>query len=167
MNQSDQVQHTTAIRPRQAGQRFAFIQAGWHSDIVGQGRAGFLAEMARQGVARADIDVFDVPGAFEIPLFAKRLAKAGAHVAIVACGFVVDGGIYRHDFVATAVINGLMSVQLETDIPVISVVLTPHHFHNSDEHRRFFTDHFLLKAKEAATACLSVVKQPSDLLIAA
>lgn len=137
--------------------RFAFIQARWHSDIVDQGRKGFLAEMERKGVKPDSVDVFDVPGAFEIPLRAKLLARTGRYAAIIACGFVVDGGIYRHDFVASAVIQGLMSVQLETETPVLSVVLTPQHFHEHEEHRRFFTDHFLVKGKEAANACLEAV----------
>jgi 6,7-dimethyl-8-ribityllumazine synthase len=137
--------------------RFAFLQARWHSDIVDQGRRGFLAEMERLGVKPDAVDVFDVPGAFEIPLRAKLMARTGQYAAIIACGFVVDGGIYRHDFVASAVIQGLMSVQLETEIPMISVVLTPQHFHEHEEHRRFFTDHFLVKGKEAANACLNAV----------
>jgi len=53
---------------------------------------------------------------------AQLLAKTGRYAAIVAAGFVVDGGIYRHEFVAEAVIGGLMRVQLETGVPVISAV---------------------------------------------
>ncbi len=71
-----------------------------------------------------EVEIFDVPGAYEIPLHAKTLARTGRYSAIVGSAFVVDGGIYRHDFVATAVINGMMQVQLETEVPVLSVVLT-------------------------------------------
>ncbi len=139
------------------GARFAFIQAHWHHDIVNQGRDAFLAEMARHGVTQDAIDLFEVPGAFEIPLHAKKLAACGRYAAIVACGFVVDGGIYRHEFVADAVIKALMSVQLETGVPVLSVVLTPLRFHEHEEHQRFFTDHFVVKGTEAARACLQTV----------
>lgn len=66
---------------------------------------------------------------------------------------MVDGGIYRHDFVAATVVQALMQVQLETDTPVFSVVLTPHHFHEHQTHRRFFHDHFRIKGAEAAQAC--------------
>lgn len=76
-----------------------------------------------------------------------------ALAAIVAAGLVVDGGIYRHDFVAATVVQALMQVQLETDTPVFSVVLTPHHFHEHQTHRRFFHDHFRIKGAEAAQAC--------------
>jgi 6,7-dimethyl-8-ribityllumazine synthase len=71
----------------------------------------------------------------------------------VALGFVVDGGIYRHEFVASAVIDGLMRVQLDTDVPVFSVVLTPQLFHENSVHPKFFAEHFVLKGAEAAGAC--------------
>ena len=98
-----------------------------------------------------------MPGAFEIPLQAKLLAKSRCYSAIVAAGFVVDGGIYRHEFVADAVISGLMWVQLETDVPIISAVLTPQRFHDHDEPRKFFHEHFLVKGAEAATACAKTI----------
>ena len=137
--------------------RLAFIHARWHVDIVQRGRDGFLAELARHGVAAEQVDVIGVPGAFEIPLHAQTLARAGRHDAIVACALVIDGGIYRHEFVATAVIDGLMRVQLDTGVPVLSVVLTPKDFHGHAEHNQFFLDHFVLKGAEAARACLGTV----------
>ncbi len=110
------------------------------------------------GHSRDSLEFFEVPGAFEIPLHARRLAQTGRYDGIVAAGLVVDGGIYRHDFVATAVIDGLMRVQLDTDVPVFSVVLTPHHFHEHDEHIEYFTRHFVKKGAEAARAVDSTVK---------
>ncbi|MDB4977463.1 MAG: ribH 2 [Myxococcaceae bacterium] len=133
--------------------RIAFIQSCWHRDIVDQLRTSFLAEIERLGHAPANIDLYEVPGAFEIPLHAQLLAKSGRYGAIVAAGLVVDGGIYRHEFVAEAVISGLMRVQLDTQVPVLSAVLTPHHFHEHDEHRRYFFEHFSVKGREAASAC--------------
>jgi 6,7-dimethyl-8-ribityllumazine synthase len=138
--------------------RFAFIHARWHADIVVRARDGFLAELARHRIPPAAVEVFAVPGAFELPLRARKLADTGRFDAIVACGFVVDGGIYRHEFVADAVISGLMRVQLDTQVPVISCVLTPKNFHEHDEHRRFFAEHFVVKGGEAARACLETVE---------
>ena len=149
---------STTITPLPpAGLRYAFVHASWHADIVHRGRDAFLAEMARHGVPAAQIDVIALPGAYEIPLHAQVLARAGRHAAIVACGLVVDGGIYRHDFVASAVIDGLMRVQLDTGVPVFSAVLTPHHFHEHAEHQRYFAEHFVVKGTEAAQACLRTV----------
>ena len=75
----------------------------------------------------------------------------------MACALVVDGGIYRHEFVAHAVIDGLMRVQLDTGIPVISAVLTPKEFHEHADHLKFFSDHFVKKGVEAARACLATI----------
>ena len=140
------------------GQRIAFVQAQWHADIVHQARDAFLAELERQGIPADTIDVFDVPGAFEIPLHAKRLAQSGRYAAIVGCALVVDGGIYRHEFVAPTVVNALMTLQLETGVPILSAVLTPHHFHEHAEHRKYFHRHFAVKGTEAADACVRTIE---------
>jgi 6,7-dimethyl-8-ribityllumazine synthase len=137
---------------RREGTRIALVRASWHEDIVEQARAGFVEELASAGIDEQHVDVYAVPGSYEIPLLAKRLAKTGRYDAIVAAGLVVDGGIYRHDFVAQAVIQGLMQVQLETEVPIFSVVLTPHHFHAHEEHERYYHKHFRVKGAEAARA---------------
>jgi 6,7-dimethyl-8-ribityllumazine synthase len=144
--------------PNSSTGRIAFIEACWHKDIVEQCRNAFLERMAEAGYGDGAIEVFDVPGSFEIPLLAQRLAQTGRYLAVVAAGFVVDGGIYRHEFVADAVISGLMRVQLDTGVPVISAVLTPQRFHEHEEHRRFFREHFLVKGAEAAAACLRTIE---------
>ena len=138
----------------------AFIQANWHKDIVDQGREAFLDAFEAKGGDRDQVKMYDVPGSYEIPLQAKLLAKNGKFAAIVAAGFVVDGGIYRHEFVARAVLNGLMKVQLETEVPIISMVLTPQQFHGHSEHIRFFQEHFKIKGFEAADALVNVLKDP-------
>nr|WP_229631981.1 MULTISPECIES: 6,7-dimethyl-8-ribityllumazine synthase [Pseudomonas] len=143
--------------------RIAFIQASWHKDIVDQSRLGFLEGLAALGVDASQVDVFEVAGAYEIPLHAKLLAKSGRYGGIVGAGLVVDGGIYRHDFVAPAVIDGLMRVQLDTEVPVFSVVLTPHHFHEGKEHHDYFFRHFHVKGQEAARACVDTLTKLRDL----
>ncbi len=131
--------------------RYAFIKSSWHADIVDRALDGF-----REGIGPADVDVFDVPGAFEIPLLARDLARSGRYAALIGAAFVVDGGIYRHEFVAQAVVQGLMSAQMDSGVPVLSVVLTPHNFQETDAHRAFFTAHFVEKGREAAQAALAV-----------
>ncbi|OUS88552.1 6,7-dimethyl-8-ribityllumazine synthase [Rhodococcus sp. NCIMB 12038] len=143
--------------------KIAFIQATWHRNIVDRARKGFIDEIGRLGVGEDLLDFFEVPGAFEIPLHAQRLARSGRYDAVVAAALVVDGGIYRHEFVATAVIDGLMRVQLDTDVPVFSVVLTPHHFHEHDEHVSYFTAHFVSKGSEAARAVSATLTSLRDL----
>ena len=150
MNQRNEDPHAT--------KRIAFVQAGWHKEIVDRCRTAFIAEIAKHGFGEEDIDFFEVPGSFEIPLQALLLARSGRYAAIVATGFVVNGGIYRHEFVAKAVIDGLMRVQLDTGVPVMSAVLTPQHFHEHEDHRKFFYDHFVIKGAEVAAACAATIE---------
>ena len=131
--------------------KIAFVKAAWHADVVDRALEGFAQDMRDSGVAH-DIDAIDVPGAFELPLQAKRLALSGGYDAVVAAALVVDGGIYRHEFVAQAVVDGLMRVQLKTDVPVLSVSLTPHEFQPTEVHTDFFRRHFVTKGAEAARA---------------
>lgn len=147
--------------------RIAFVQSLWHREIVDQCRDSFLAEAAERGVPADRVDLYEVTGAFEIPLHAKRLAESGRYAAVVASGLVVDGGIYRHEFVAEAVIDGLMRVQLDTGVPVFSAVLTPHHFHEHLDHERFFHDHFQVKGREVAKACTETLAALERLPVAA
>ncbi|MBO4226888.1 6,7-dimethyl-8-ribityllumazine synthase [Bradyrhizobium neotropicale] len=136
-------------------QRVAFVQSSWHRDVVEECRIAFLAEMEARHVT--NIDVFEVPGSFEIPLHAQILAKTRRYTAIVAAGLVVDGGIYRHEFVADTVIKALMDVQLRTEVPVFSAVLTPQQFHETEVHFDFFRKHFAIKGVEVAEACANTL----------
>lgn len=133
-----------------ASHRIALVAARWHADIVDQAVAACRACLAKHGFT--DVDVIEVPGAFEIPLRIKRLAESGQYAALAGCALVIDGGIYRHEFVAATVVDALMRVQLDSDVPVFSAVLTPHHFHEHDEHRAYFARHFEVKGAELADA---------------
>ena len=135
--------------------RVAIVAARWHSEIVDQAVEAARDGLTERGIDR--VDVFEVPGAFEIPLHARRLAVAGQHDAIAACALVVDGGIYRHEFVAASVVDALMRIQLETDVPVFSAVLTPHQFHEHAEHLEYFGRHFAVKGSELAGAVVSTL----------
>lgn len=150
----DQTEHTPTI---------AFIKARWHSDIVDQCEAGFRARAREFGWPDGNVQAFEMPGAYDIPLFARKLAASGRYDALVASAFVVDGGIYHHEFVSAAVVDGLMQVQLETGIPVLSAVLTPHNFQETPAHIEFFTRHFVTKGQEAAEACAAIIAAHRDL----
>ena len=132
--------------------RYAFIKAQWHSDIVDRALDGFS-----ESVPPEYIDVFDVPGAFEMPLLARDLANTGHYDAVICAALVVDGGIYRHDFVASAVVDGLMRAGLDTGVPVLSVSLTPHHYQDTPHHNAIYRAHFVEKGREAADAARSIV----------
>ena len=146
------------MTPQQTVPRYAFIKAGWHADIVNRAFDGFT-----QIIQPERVDVFDVPGAFEMPLMARDLATTGRYVAIAAAALVVDGGIYRHDFVAQAVVDGLMRVGLDTGVPILSVSLTPHQFQDTDHHIAIYAEHFVQKGREAAQAALMISKTRESL----
>jgi len=131
--------------------RYAFIKANWHIGIVDRALTGF-AEL----IPDSQIDVFDVPGAFEMPLLARDLAQTGRYAAVAAAAFVVDGGIYRHDFVARAVVDGLMRAAMDTGVPVLSVSLTPHQYQETPHHDAIYKAHFVEKGREAARAALMI-----------
>lgn len=133
--------------------RFAFIKAAWHSNIVDQSLKGFL-----DLIPGDQVDVFDVPGAFEMPLVARDLARTGRYAAVVAAALVVDGGIYRHEFVAQAVVDGLMRASLDACVPILSVSLTPHQYREAPHHEGIFQEHFVTKGQEAARAALMIVQ---------
>jgi 6,7-dimethyl-8-ribityllumazine synthase len=135
--------------------RVAIVSARWHADIVDRAVDGFQTRLKELGIV--NVDVYQVPGAFEIPLLVRRLAASGRYDGVATSALVVDGGIYRHEFVAQSVVDALMRVQLETDVPVFSGVLTPHHFHEHEEHRNHFSQHFVTKGKELADALASTL----------
>ncbi|NVN87863.1 MAG: 6,7-dimethyl-8-ribityllumazine synthase [Rhodopseudomonas sp.] len=139
-------------RPRFARpQRVAFVQSSWHRAIVAQCRLAFLREIEPRGIVASQIDLFEVPGSFEIPLHVQILAKTRRYTAIVAAGMVVDGGM--QGFVAETVIKALMEVQLRTEVPVFSAVLTPQHFDATAAQSESFAADFAAKGAEVANAC--------------
>jgi 6,7-dimethyl-8-ribityllumazine synthase len=141
-----------------ASKPIAYVQASWHTDITDQCKHAFVAAVTKRGYRASDIEFFSAPGSLEIPLMAKKLAKTGRYAAVCASGLVVDGGIYRHDFVAQAVLQGIVQTSLDTEVPVLSAVLTPHHFHDHAIHEAFFKDHMRTKGEELAEACLSMIE---------
>ena len=163
MNQSENTHNSTGTVSSNG--RIAFVQALWHRDIVDQAWTGFVEKSAEYGIGSQRIDRFEVPGSLEIPLQAKRLASNGDYALIVAAGLIVDGGIYRHDFVASTVLDAMMQVQLETEVPILSVVLTPHQFQETDAHIGFFHAHLLKKGREAADACATTLANLDDLKV--
>jgi 6,7-dimethyl-8-ribityllumazine synthase len=86
----------------------AYVQATWHTEITDHCRTAFMAEMAKHGYGADDVQLFSVPGSLEIPLMARKLAQTRRYAAVCASGLVVNGGIYRHDFVAQAVLHGIV-----------------------------------------------------------
>ncbi len=85
---------------------------------------GAIDALVRHGAAEADIDIVRVPGAFEIPLAAKRMSASGRYDAVICLGAVIRGATPHFDYVASEVSKGIASVSLESGVPVAFGVLT-------------------------------------------
>jgi len=104
--------------------RIGLVATRWNDFIVSNLVSGAKDALVRHGVAEEDIGLALVPGAFEIPLVAKRLAMSGKYDAIVCLGAVIRGATAHFEYVAGEVAKGIASVMLETGIPVTFGVLT-------------------------------------------
>jgi len=109
---------------RADGKKFAIIVARFNSFISEKLLEGALDSLIRSGTLDEDIDVVRVPGAFEIPLIAKRLAGSQKYDAVIVLGVVIRGATPHFDVVVNEVSKGTAQVGLETGVPVIFGVLT-------------------------------------------
>lgn len=105
------------------GARFAILVSRWNPRITEQLAAGALEAFIAHGVAADAVDMIRVPGAWELPVTAARLAAAGGHAAIVALGCVIRGDTRHYEHVADGCAEGLMRVQLDYRLPVLNGVL--------------------------------------------
>ena len=106
------------------GKKFCIVVSRFNDFISNKLTEGALDCLTRHEVASEDIDVIKVPGAFEIPFFAKRAASTGNYSAVICLGAVIRGATSHYDFVASEVSKGIASVALNENVPVIFGVLT-------------------------------------------
>lgn len=107
-----------------SGMKLGIVAARFNEFIVSKLVSGAEDACVRHGVNTDDIDIAWVPGAFEIPLVAKKMAKSGKYDAVICLGAVIKGSTSHYDYVCAEVSKGVASVSLETEIPVIFGVLT-------------------------------------------
>ena len=106
------------------GRKIGIVVARFNSFISERLLEGAIDSLVRSGVATEDIVVARVPGAYEIPLVAQRMARSGRHEAIICLGAVIRGATPHFDYVAGEVAKGTAQVMLDTSIPVLFGVLT-------------------------------------------
>jgi 6,7-dimethyl-8-ribityllumazine synthase len=106
------------------GLRFAAVVSRFNEFISSKLLGGARDALVRHGVEEGNLDVAWVPGAFEIPLAAKRLAQTGSYSAVICLGAVIRGATPHFDYVASEVSKGIASVSLDTGVPVIFGVIT-------------------------------------------
>lgn len=106
------------------GFKFCIVVSRFNEFISSKLLSGAIDELIRHGVKEENIDVLWVPGAFEIPLIAKKAAQSAKYAAIITLGAVIKGSTSHYDYVCAEVSKGVAAVGLETGIPVIFGVLT-------------------------------------------
>lgn len=137
--------------------KIAVLSASWNNEIVQSAEDSFIKAMQDKGVDASQIEVFKVPGSLEIPLTGKLALENGFDIA-VGIGFVVDGQIYRHEFVGHTVVQSILDVSLATNKPFLSVVLTPQSFNEDLEiYEEMYVKHMVKKGREAADACAGML----------
>lgn len=106
------------------GKKFAIVVSRFNDFITEKLVGGALDGLSRSGAASDDIDIIKVPGAFEIPLAARKLAHRNKYHAVICLGAVIRGATSHYDYVCAEVSKGVAAVGLETGLPVIFGILT-------------------------------------------
>jgi 6,7-dimethyl-8-ribityllumazine synthase len=105
-------------------EKFCIIVSRFNEFITSKLLSGAIDELERHGVSEENITVVWAPGAFEIPILAKKCAKSGKYSAVIALGAVIKGSTSHYDYVCAEVSKGVAAVGLETGVPVIFGILT-------------------------------------------
>jgi 6,7-dimethyl-8-ribityllumazine synthase len=106
------------------GKKFALVASRFNDFITDRLVGGAVDALVRSGAATENIDIVKVPGAFEIPLVAKKMAKKGKYHAIICLGAVIRGATPHFEYVSAEVTKGIAMVSLEFEIPVIFGIVT-------------------------------------------
>jgi 6,7-dimethyl-8-ribityllumazine synthase len=106
------------------GLKFAIIVSRFNDFITGKLLDGAVDALMRHGAKEEDVDIVKVPGAFEIPLAAKKVAEKGAYNAVICLGTVIRGATPHFDYVAAEVSKGVAAASLDTGVPIAFGVLT-------------------------------------------
>lgn len=134
--------------------RYVLLVTRWNSFVVDHLKAGALDTLRRHGIADDSVTVCYVPGAFEMPLVAQKLANSGNYDAIIALGAVIRGGTPHFDYVAGECSKGLAQASLNTGVPITFGVLTVDSIEQAIERAGTKAGN---KGAEAATTALEMV----------
>ncbi|MDD2388540.1 MAG: 6,7-dimethyl-8-ribityllumazine synthase [Desulfobacterales bacterium] len=106
------------------GKKFAIVASRFNDFITDRLVGGALDALIRSGAVDSDIDIIKVPGAFEIPLLAKKVARKGRYHAVICLGAVIRGATPHFDYVCAEVTKGIAMVSLDSEVPVIFGIVT-------------------------------------------
>jgi 6,7-dimethyl-8-ribityllumazine synthase len=107
-----------------AGFRFCIVGSRWNSDLTSRLEQGAIDALSFAGAAFESIDIFHVPGSFELPLACLKAAETGSYDAVIALGIVIRGDTPHFEYVASQAASGIMHASLQTGVPVLFGVIT-------------------------------------------
>ena len=138
--------------------KIAIIKTKWNTDFVNNAANACEKRLDELKVSSENIDTFIVPWAVEIPLLSKKLLLDNNFDAVIAIAVIYRWGIYRHEFVASSVVNEIIRLSSELWKPIFSSVLTPDtdHFSNPEK-QEFYLEHLKQKWIEVADACIETL----------
>lgn len=136
------------------GARIAVIAARWNSNITDSLLDGAVRALLRHGVTEADMDIYRVPGAFELPLACQKAARKGTYDAVVALGCVIRGGTPHFDYVCSETTRGIGEVSLRENLPVAFGLLTTDNLEQAEERSSNNSEN---KGEEAALTALEMI----------
>ncbi len=116
--------NTLPTSPPDANDRFAIVVAEWNRSITTKLLEGAIETLTAAGVEESHIDVAWVPGAWEVPVVAQRLAKSGSYASIICLGAVIRGETTHNEYLNQGVSLALMQLSLELDMPILFGILT-------------------------------------------
>lgn len=137
-----------------AGARFAIVVARWNGEITEKLLQGAQRALRRQDVAEDDLQVYRVPGAFELPLAARKVAETGRFDAVIVLGAVIRGGTPHFEYVCAETTRGIGEVALATGVPIAFGLLTTDDQQQARERAGPGADN---KGEEAALSALEMV----------
>lgn len=143
------------------GGSFAIVVARWNDEFTSKLADGALDALLAAGAKREDIDVFHVPGAFELPVASLRAAKSGEYDAVIALGVVIRGDTPHFDYVAGQAAAGLMQASMQTGVPVMFGVITADKLDQVVERTGEGTDN---KGFEAAISAIETASTLSEII---
>jgi 6,7-dimethyl-8-ribityllumazine synthase len=106
------------------GFRFAIIASRWNDFLTSRLVEGAVDALDRLGAAEESVEIYRVPGSFEIPLLAKRLVESGKFVAVICCGTIIRGQTPHFDYIAGEVTKGIANASMESGVPVLYGIIT-------------------------------------------
>jgi 6,7-dimethyl-8-ribityllumazine synthase len=135
--------------------RFAIVVSRFNQEVTTGLLNGALKTLSQAEISHSDQDTFEAPGAFEIPLLAKKLAKTGRYAGVICLGCVIKGDTAHFEFISLGATQGILQSMLETEIPIAFGVLTTYNEQQALERSR---DDEHNKGREAALACLQAAQ---------